>query len=33
MQSMREDMQFGVGPGNELAVHPDEAIALVEGQD
>jgi hypothetical protein len=31
MQSVRQHVQLGVRPGNELAVQPDEAVLLVEG--
>ena len=33
MQAVRQHMQLGVAPRDERAVHPDEAVALVEGQD
>src|SRR5208283_1359073 len=33
MKTMRENMQLGVLPGDKVAVHPDEAVALVEGQN
>ncbi len=33
MQAVRQHMQLGVLPCDEFAVHPDEAITLVEGQN
>ena len=33
MQAMRQDMQLGVLPGRQNAVHPDETVALVERQN
>jgi hypothetical protein len=30
MQSVREHMQLGVAPGNQFAVQPDEAVAVVK---
>ena len=33
MQAMAQHMQLGVLPRQELAVHPDGAVAHVEGND
>ena len=33
MQAVRQDMQLGVAPWDERAVHPDESVALIEGRD
>jgi len=33
MQSVAQYMQLGVAPRNELTVVPDEAVAIVEGDD
>ena len=30
MHRMGQHMDFGVAPGNECAVHPDQAVAIVE---
>ena len=31
VQAMGQHMDLGVGPFDELAVHPDEAVQLIEG--
>jgi hypothetical protein len=28
VQSMRQDMDFGITPVNQLAIHPDKAVAV-----
>ena len=33
MQAMGQHMDLGVAPGHELAVEPEGAVALVEGDD
>ncbi len=30
MQSVRQHVDFGVAPGNQSAVHPDEPVAIVK---
>jgi hypothetical protein len=32
VQAVGEDMDLGVAPGHQLAVEPDDAVAIVEGQ-
>ncbi len=33
MQGVRQDMHLGLAPGDEFAVHPDPAVAVVEGNE
>ena len=33
MKTMRENMELGVPPRDKIAVHPDEAVALIERQN
>ncbi len=33
VKRMREHVDLGVLPGYEIAIHPDEALALIEGND